>query len=259
MSLNLSIPDSWDKLSQPQLKAVFKYMASQSLSMHQCKLLLAFKFAGVKFFGIHEDGALVRVDGVFVYLDDEELLAIAHSLDFLEQDPAFPVRLFEIKHRKAVHPLLNDLSFARWLAIENLYFGFLQTKDVALLNEILTILYPKSGLFSRLVKPFKAKEIDFSHINAIMWLSSLKKYLAGRYRELFRSVQDPGGADPLNRELSIMESMNAQIRALTKGDITKKEAVLEMDVHSALTELDALALEARKINEISKSIKNGRK
>ena len=38
-------------------------------------------------------------------------------------------------------------------------------------------------------------------------------------------------------------AMNAQIRALTGGDITKEEAVLSMDTWRALTELDAKAKE----------------
>ena len=37
--------------------------------------------------------------------------------------------------------------------------------------------------------------------------------------------------------------MDSQIRALTKGDITKEDAVLSMPCHRALTELDALARE----------------
>ena len=38
--------------------------------------------------------------------------------------------------------------------------------------------------------------------------------------------------------------IDAQIRALTKGDIVKEELVLQQDCWRALTELDALAREA---------------
>ena len=41
--------------------------------------------------------------------------------------------------------------------------------------------------------------------------------------------------------------MNAQIRALTGGDITKEAAILQMDCWRALTELDAKAREAEEI------------
>ena len=43
--------------------------------------------------------------------------------------------------------------------------------------------------------------------------------------------------------------MNAQIRALTKGDVTKEQQVLALDTLRALTELDA---QAREYEELKK-------
>jgi hypothetical protein len=43
--------------------------------------------------------------------------------------------------------------------------------------------------------------------------------------------------------------MNAQIRALTKGDITKENTVLKMDVWRALTELDAQAADREELKK----------
>lgn len=42
--------------------------------------------------------------------------------------------------------------------------------------------------------------------------------------------------------------MNAQIRALTKGDITKEAQVMAMDTWRALVELDAIAKESQELN-----------
>ena len=42
-------------------------------------------------------------------------------------------------------------------------------------------------------------------------------------------------------------AMNAQIRALTGGDITKEAVILQMDCWRALTELDAKAQEAQEL------------
>ena len=50
----------------------------------------------------------------------------------------------------------------------------------------------------------------------------------------------------------LRQSMNAQIRALTSGDITKEEAVLSMDTWRALTELDAKAKEVENIKRQTK-------
>ena len=41
----------------------------------------------------------------------------------------------------------------------------------------------------------------------------------------------------------LKDAVNAQIRALTKGDVTKEKEVLAIDTWRALTELDALAKE----------------
>ena len=51
----------------------------------------------------------------------------------------------------------------------------------------------------------------------------------------------------------LTEAMNTQIRALTKGDITKEQQVLQMDVHRALTELDAQAREYEEFKKHAKS------
>lgn len=50
----------------------------------------------------------------------------------------------------------------------------------------------------------------------------------------------------------LREIMNAEIRALTGGDITKLEAVLSADTLDALTELNAKAREAREIEKLNK-------
>ena len=47
-------------------------------------------------------------------------------------------------------------------------------------------------------------------------------------------------------------AMNAQIRELTGGEITKEEAVLSMDTWRALTELDAKAKEVEDIKRQTK-------
>ena len=46
--------------------------------------------------------------------------------------------------------------------------------------------------------------------------------------------------------------MNAEIRALTQGDITKTTAVLQTDTLTALTELDAKAAEAQELQKLTK-------
>ena len=48
----------------------------------------------------------------------------------------------------------------------------------------------------------------------------------------------------------MLEVVDAEIRALTGGDITKEAQVLQSDCWRALTELDAKAREAREMKEL---------
>jgi hypothetical protein len=89
-------------------------------------------------------------------------------------------------------------------------------------------------------------------VGIFYWFASLKDYLARSFPNFLqpagRSTDSNllGGTPNIGRRLQ--ESMNAQIRALTKGDITKESTVLKMDTWRALTELDALAREYDEFN-----------
>ena len=62
---------------------------------------------------------------------------------------------------------------------------------------------------------------------------------------------EPVAAEDMQAHLQNI--MDTQIRALTKGDITKEREVLQMDVHRALTELDAQAKEYEELKRETKS------
>ena len=85
-------------------------------------------------------------------------------------------------------------------------------------------------------------------MNIFFWWTSLKAFFAKQFPNFFVPASAPKDGNLLGNTKSIgaqlQESMNAQIRALTKGDITKEKEVLAMDTWRALTELDALAREA---------------
>ena len=71
-----------------------------------------------------------------------------------------------------------------------------------------------------------------------------------KYSDFFQPIADaPTGGNLLSSSApSVEDAMNAQIRALTKGDVTKEAEVLALDTHRALTELNAQAREYRELN-----------
>ncbi|WP_278672523.1 hypothetical protein [Leyella stercorea] len=115
-----------------------------------------------------------------------------------------------------------------------------------MLSHLATLLYPK----------VKSRHLTTPLLlNAFYWFSSLKHYFARLFPHFLQPMSSSsedllGYAPPIGEVL--WTAMNAQIRALTGGDITKEEAVLSMDTWRALTELDAKAKEVEDIKRQTK-------
>lgn len=85
-------------------------------------------------------------------------------------------------------------------------------------------------------------------ISVFYWFAALKQLLTRNFSNLFGEQQEDGnmlGNASLAKQLA--DAMNAQIRALTKGDVTKEKEVLALDTWRALTELDA---QVKEYNEL---------
>ena len=85
------------------------------------------------------------------------------------------------------------------------------------------------------------------------WFASLKSLLARTFPHFLQSASTDGSANMIgspNIGRRLQEAMNAQIRALTKGDITKEKEILSLDTWRALTELDAQAKEYEEMNKM---------
>ena len=85
-------------------------------------------------------------------------------------------------------------------------------------------------------------------INIFYWFAALKETLSKKYSDFFQPLAGGDDGNLLGSSTSVEDAMNAQIRALTKGDITKEAEVLALDTHRALTELNAQAREYKELN-----------
>lgn len=90
-------------------------------------------------------------------------------------------------------------------------------------------------------------------LSTFYWFASLKELFSRTFPSFLRPTGSMTSENlleqgaPLGRRLQ--EAMNAQIRALTKGDITKEREVLSMDTWRALAELDAQAKEYEELKK----------
>lgn len=237
--LSITLPKAWSELDDQQLYYVFNLIA-ENLSSEQIRTYCLFRFGQVKMICRYGKGFLVKKEKVEYLVDAETITVAIQSLNFLDDVPEHPVRISKIKGCRAVDAQLQELDFQSYLFIENLYQGFLATQQHNMLNQMGQMLYGNKKLV--LAKAEK--------MNVFYWWTAVKVMFANMFPYLYNSGTENGNllgdARPLSKKLQ--DAMNNQIRALTKGDITKEEEVLKMPLWRALTELDNLAREADELN-----------
>ena len=165
------------------------------------------------------------------------------SLNWLGEIPSFPVQLTRICFHHPVRADFQDVSFEDYLTLDNLYQGFLQTQRSSLLQDMAKILYRTRFIFLR-----REEELSIFY-----WLTAVKQLFARLFPNFLKRIPSDIAFSNAPSMKDLQDSMNAQIRALTGGDITKESEVLKMNCWRALTELDAQAKDAESIKKIHAS------
>lgn len=246
---NLSLPPGWQSLSDRQLLYFFTQL-SRDLPMEEILTLCLFKWGDITVLcHLHNGNYLVRQRHKPKHeaqLTFRQIHSATASLDFLRHFPTSPVCITRIGKAEAIDKDFTEVPFSTFISADNYYQGFLHTKNEALLKDLATLLYPK----------VKSRHLTTPLLlNAFYWFASLKKYFARLFPHFLQPMSADeqnllGYAPPIGEMLR--QSMNAQIRALTGGDITKEDAVLNMDTWRALTELDAKVKEVEDIKRQTK-------
>lgn len=248
--IDIRLPKNWLELSQEQLRYVF-FLLSEQYDFVQIKTFCFFRWADIKIlkFIQQEHQAFVQIDKKVYILKSVQIEKMIHHLDFLENIAPYPVRLEKIEKSKAVPGDLTNVPFSNYLICENYYQGYLQTKKTEMLVEIAKILYNNK----------KIKLQPEEKVSVFYWFASLKKHYQQRFSELFTTTNNTDENNLLATTdigKQLQTSMDNQIRALTKGDVTKEKEVLQTDTIRALTELNALA---REYQEMQKEFQKAKK
>lgn len=236
VSVNIAVPRSWHELSVKQLRYFFS-LANMGFTMDEIKTYCFFRWGDIEVIGMYANDYWLKKDGVSFVASPLLVQSATDELDYLASIPLSPVHLPVINKCKAVDVRFEGVPFKKFLMCDNLYQGYLHTKNEELLDSMATILYEGDVVI-----------LDGAErISVFYWWASLKNLLC---RE-FKNFLQPSGSADHSPEIGklIKSAMNAQIRALTKGDITKEKEVLQMDTWRALTELDALALEYQELKQ----------
>ena len=243
ITIDFHVPQGWHELGDKQLRYVYELIAAEH-STDEIKTLCLLRWSDTKVIGRQDSGSyLLKKGKVLFEVTPLTLAELLPALDWLSNLPTVPVRLSKINRQAALPADFSEVPFETFIICDNLYQGYLSTQDDALLDQLGATLYGKSMTF----KPYE-------RISIFYWFAALKESLSKKYSEFFQPINDAAtGSNLLGSSVSVEDAMNAQIRALTKGDVTKESEVLALDTHRALTELNAQAREYKELNAKIKS------
>lgn len=238
ISINFIVPQGWHELSDKQLRYVYQLLADE-FATDEIKTLCLLQWSGTKVIGRQDSGAyLLKKSRILFEVTPLTLAELLPHLDWLAFLPTVPVRLSKINRQHALPADFSEVPFETFIICDNLYQGYLTTQDDALLDQLGATLYGKSMAF----KPYE-------RINIFYWFAALKDTFSRKFPDFFQPISAATGGNLLGSSApSVEDAMNAQIRALTKGDVTKEKEVLALDTHRALTELNAQAREYKELN-----------
>lgn len=254
---NFKAPSSWAELSEEQLRYVLSVM-----SIHHdhivIKCYLLARFCGLT---VHKytrtgwkcsvkcdendengDSKNGKVRERVLYISAAEILSLLKNFDFIDKFTDFrPLQRASDVLLTAVDSMLHDVSFYDYLNIEKNYQLFMLNQEDKFLSKMAHLMYRTADGSADETAHFEPYEL----LGVFMWFSSVKEYFAANFTHFFKPAREGGEL----RRVDILPAMQAQIRALTDGDVTKQQAVYNTDCWAALTELDNKAREAEEFKE----------
>lgn len=237
--IRLKAPRSWSELTQGQLRYVLELMTSAPRPMTEVKTYMFVRFTGIEVKGLYPDGRKCVAQKRVFYLKNWEVESLLHQFDFIETGEDYDTRLDEVQGLRPVDSLLHDVCFLDYLNAEKWYLLYSQKRDSKYLDKLTEILYrPKDEEKTHNSSLITHNYSESERLNSCLWYSRIKAVFRQVFPHLFRP------SSSIDEDFNVMASINAQIRILTDGDITKEQAVLDKDCWRALYELDAKAKEA---------------
>lgn len=224
MDIDITLPRSWRDMSQEKLRYFFSLMA-MGFGQDQIKTYCLFRWGNLEVVQQMGKSYMLKKDKKEFLASPMLIASCVDCLSFLDEMPTYPTNLRKIGRYECLPFNFSEVPFKKFIICDNLYQGYIATKKEDLLEEMAKILYNP-----------RVKLNNPERVSILYWWASLKNYFNSEFKYFFNGTS----SSTLTGE-QVKNAMNAQIRALTGGDITKEKEVLAMDTWRALTELDAKA------------------
>ena len=252
-SIDLYAPTSWRKMTQRQLRYVL-FLLSLFEDMTVVKTYML-----VRLGGFHVEGDTCRLtreqpNGYRCWyrpawwkprrwftLETWQVESMIRQFDFIDPFDGMDVRLERIRGCRAVDDILDHYPFGDYLLAEQYYQLAVSSGKQEMVEKLATYLYVKrNGKHPKRLSLSPAEQMG-----TLRWFAHVKSYFAERWPYFFRRVD----TDIEELDIDLVGAMNAQIRALTEGDITKEEIIKKLPCWRALTELNEKAREAKEFHD----------
>lgn len=240
--LHLHCPKSWAELSQQQLHYVLDLLGCGLYNDVEIRTYMLFRFCAIEVRKRRHTSVSCRVrldTGKWHHFDIQnwQVQDMIGQLSFINSFEGFGRGLESVGDFTAADEQLSDYKFGWFLVCEKNYAAYINTKDAKYLDILAQWLYMYDD--EPVAKSDKKLDTDAAiQMSVFLWFSDLKKRYARMYPNFYKPADKVGGS------YNFLESYNAQLRALTDGDVTKEEEVKSVSCLRALTELDAKAREA---------------
>lgn len=269
-SIDLYAPTAWRKMTQAQLRYVLMLL-SLFEDVTVVKTYMLFRLSGIhveglppritrnqaKAFACWYRPAWWRTRRWFT-LEPWQVESMIRQFDFIDPFDGMDVRLERIRGCRAVDDILDHYPFGDYLMAEQYYQLALSSGNPMMIERLACFLYLKKKVVVKrwvlgLIPDFGTKKIHpgklslspAEQMGTLRWFAHVKGVFAERWPYFFRRVD----ADIEEMDIDLVGAMNAQIRALTEGDITKEDTIKKLPCWRALTELNEKAREAKEFHE----------
>ena len=252
-SIDIYAPTEWRKMTQQQLRYVLSLLSLfEDLTI--VKTYMLFRLGGIRF-----GGDAVRITRNqpkswrcwfrpawwkprrWFTLEPWQVESMIRQFDFIDPFDGMDVRLERIRGCRAVDDILDHYPFGDYLMAEQYYQLAVSSGKPEMIERLACFLYVKRN--GR--HPERLSLSPAEQMGTLRWFAHIKSVFAERWPHFFRRVD----ADIEEMDIDLMGAMDAQIRALTEGDITKEDTIKKLPCWRALTELNEKAREAKEFQE----------
>ena len=250
-TLNLIAPKNWGEMTEKQMRFVAKLQIAE-MAEDKIWTRCFINFTGLKPLVCKDQicyFAKKRFKG-FLSLDLFDVKSFTEQLKFTTQSYYGIKPIAKMGKYIPCDAIFKDISFLQYLEAENHYQAYIFTNKESHLHLMMATLYKRKGekydnRYPEDRAHYFASRSKEEKLLTVMWMLGVKATLTKKFKYLFASENQEEDSETQNEAPDMYAIIQNQMRALTDGDITKREKVLQANAWDALDELNEKIRETR--------------